>query len=233
MRAPRASARSSRSSTRKADPSPITNPWRPTSNGREAWAGWSWRPERAPIRAKAAMAMGTTTASAPPARTTSAVPSRIRRAPSPTAWVPAAQAVATQTLGPVQPSSMATIAGVAVGIIIGTRNDVTRVGPRSMSTFSWSSSVARPPMPTPGTAPHGPPPVRCASGARSCVGAQLAEHERQGLADRVDAVEVLFGDGDVEPFLEGHDELDEVKAVGVEVLLEPGLLGHCRRVDGQ
>ena len=103
------------------------------------------------MRAKAAMAMGTTTASAPPARTASAVLSRMSRAPSPMAWLPAAQAVATQMLGPVQPSSMATMAGVALGIIIGTRNGVTRSGPRSRSSFSWSSIVPRPPMPTPAT----------------------------------------------------------------------------------
>jgi len=46
------------------------------------------------------------------------------------------QAVAMQMLGPVHPSSMATMAGVALGIIIGTRNGVTRVGPRSIRTFS-------------------------------------------------------------------------------------------------
>ena len=100
----------------------MTKPSRSTSNGREADAGSSWRPDSAPMRAKAAMAIGTTTASAPPASTTSEVPSRMSRAPSPTAWLPAAQAVATQKLGPVQPSSMATMAGVALGIIIGTRN---------------------------------------------------------------------------------------------------------------
>src|SRR5581483_9156210 len=77
------------------------------------------------------------------------------------------------------------------------------------------------------------PSVRRGLGTRSCVGAQLAEHERQGLADRVDTVEVLFGDGDVEALLERHHELDEVEAVGVEVLLEPGFLGDGRRVDGQ
>src|SRR5688500_4892859 len=48
MRAPRASARSIRSSTRNAAPSPITKPSRSTSNGREADAGSSWRPDRAP-----------------------------------------------------------------------------------------------------------------------------------------------------------------------------------------
>src|SRR5687767_2918850 len=68
---------------------------------------------------------------------------------------------------------------------------------------------------------------------RSCVGAELAHDEGQRLAHGVDTVEVLFGDGDVEALLEGHDELDEVEAVGVEVLLEAGFFGDCRRVDGQ
>jgi hypothetical protein len=125
------------------------------------------------MRAKAAMATGTTTASAPPASTTSEVPSRISRAPSPTAWVPAAQAVAMQMLGPVQPSSMATMAGVALGIIIGTRNGVTRLGPRSMRTRSCSSSVARPPMPTPATTAQraGSAPVSPASRTASMAAA--------------------------------------------------------------
>ena len=145
------------------------------------------------MRAKAAMAMGTTTASAPPARTTSAVPSRISRAPSPTAWVPAAQAVATQTLGPVQPSSMARMAGVALGIIIGTRNGVTRVGPRSMRTFSWSSSVARPPMPTPATTAQraGSAPVSPASRKASIPAAKpswaLRSTRRTSLGPRYSA----------------------------------------------
>src|SRR5438132_561286 len=58
----------------------------------------------------------------------------------------------------------------------------------------------------------------------SGVGTQLAEDERQRLADGLDALEVLLRYRDVEALLEGHDELDEVEAVGVEVLLEPGLL---------
>src|SRR5436853_3856078 len=68
---------------------------------------------------------------------------------------------------------------------------------------------------------------------RSCVGAQLAQYERQSLAYRVDPVEVLFGNGDVEALLEGHDELDEVEAVGIEVLLETGFFGDSRRVHCQ
>src|SRR5688572_9257714 len=67
----------------------------------------------------------------------------------------------------------------------------------------------------------------------SSVGAQLAEHEGEGGADRLDPLQVLFRYGNVEALLEGHDELDQVETVGVEVLLEAGLLGDGRRVDGE
>jgi hypothetical protein len=123
------------------------------------------------MRAKAEMAMGVVTASAPPARTTSAVPSRMRRVPSPTALDPAAQAVATHTLGPVQPSSMATSAGVALGIIMGTRKGEIREGPRSSSTFSWSSRVVSPPMPVPATTPQR---AGSAPGSPDCRRASMA-----------------------------------------------------------
>ena len=46
----------------------------------------------------------------------------------------------------------------------------------------------------------------------------------EGLADGLDVLELLLLDGDVELVLEGHDELDEVEAVGVEVVGEAGLL---------
>ena len=44
---------------------------------------------------------GVTAASAPPTITTSALPSRMRRIPSPMAWAPAAHAVVMQRFGPV------------------------------------------------------------------------------------------------------------------------------------
>ena len=83
------------------------------------------------MRANAAIVSGVTAASVPPAITTSAVPSRIRRTPSPMACAPAAHAVATHRLGPVHPSCIATTPAVALGIIMGTKNGLTRDGPFS------------------------------------------------------------------------------------------------------
>ncbi len=128
MVAPRATARSHVSSTRNAAPSPMTKPSRSTSNGRDALAG-SGLLVSAPIRVKAAMHTGLTQASVPPATTSSAVPSRTMRAASPMAWAPVVQAVDTARFGPVRRWRMPTSAAVALAIIIGTRNGLTRSGP--------------------------------------------------------------------------------------------------------
>ena len=106
----------------------MTKPSRSSSKGRDAAAGSACLLS-APMRANAAIATGLTQASAPPQTTTSAVPSRTMRAPSPMAWAPVAQAVATARLGPVKPCRMPTSAAVAFGIIIGTRNGPTLLGP--------------------------------------------------------------------------------------------------------
>ena len=84
------------------------------------------------MRQKAARATGETAASAPPATATSTEPSRTMRTASPMAWAPAAHAVVTVRLGPVKSPRMATSAPVAFGIIIGTKNGLTRSAPRSM-----------------------------------------------------------------------------------------------------
>ena len=76
-----------------------------------------------------------------------AEPSRMRRTPSPIALVPAAQAVETQNAGPVQPKRIEITPAVALGIIIGTKNGLTRDGPRSKKTWQFSSRVVRPPTP--------------------------------------------------------------------------------------
>jgi len=73
-------------------PSPITNPSRPRSNGREAAAGSSLRVESARIAAKPATSGSEMTASADPASITSASPRRMISHASPTAWPPLAQA---------------------------------------------------------------------------------------------------------------------------------------------
>ena len=124
------------------------------------------------MRANDARAMGVTQASVPPASITSALPSRIRRAASPTAWVPDVQAVQMQKLGPVHPSFMATNPAVAFAIIMGTRNGDTREAPRRNSSCSCSSWVMRPPTPVPtttpqraGSAPGSPAPARASAAA--------------------------------------------------------------------
>src|SRR4051794_11725927 len=43
-----------------------------------------------------------------------------------------------------------------------------------------------------------------------------------------DTLELVLGHLNVELLLEAHHELDEVEAVGLEVLLEPGLLSDLR-----
>ncbi len=85
--------------------------------------------------------------------TTSASPSRISRAASPTALPPAAHAVTTEKLGPVKPRWRAMNAAVALDIIIGTRNGLTRMAPRWEYLAICSSSVMRPPTPVPDTTP--------------------------------------------------------------------------------
>ena len=60
-------------------PSPITNPSRWASNGREAFCGASFRSDVAFIEQKPAMPSGVMGASAPPAIMTSASPRAISR----------------------------------------------------------------------------------------------------------------------------------------------------------
>ncbi len=85
----------------------------------------------APIRANAATVMFVNGYSVPPATTTSELPSRMSRAPSPMAFVPAAQAVAMHNAGPVNPYRIEMTPAVAFGIIIGTKNGLTRDAPLS------------------------------------------------------------------------------------------------------
>ena len=99
----RARARASRG-RRTPAPSAITKPSRSASNGRDARSGSSLRVLSAPMRANAETVSGVTGASVPPATTTSALPSRTMRTPSPMALAPAAHAVAMQSAGPVKPN---------------------------------------------------------------------------------------------------------------------------------
>jgi hypothetical protein len=81
--------------------------------------------------------------------TTSATPSRISRAASPIAWALAAHAVVMHRFGPLHPNCIAMVPAVALAIIIGTRNGLTRAAPFSWYTIACSSSVFRPPTPVP------------------------------------------------------------------------------------
>ena len=76
----------------RARPSPITNPSRVASNGREARGGCSSSAARPRIAQNPARISGWMHASVPPAITASASPRRMSSAPSPTACEPVAQA---------------------------------------------------------------------------------------------------------------------------------------------
>ncbi len=138
----------------KPAPSAITNPSRAVSNGRDARAGSSLRVLIAPMRANADTVSGVTGASVAPATTTSALPSRTMRTPSPMALAPAAHAVEMQSAGPVKPKRMEIIPAAALGIIIGTKNGLTRLAPRARKVDSFSSMVSRPPTPVAAITAH-------------------------------------------------------------------------------
>src|SRR3974377_1145959 len=61
----------------------------------------------------------------------------------------------------------------------------------------------------------------------------LREHEVACLADGRDPFEVVLGYFDVEALLEAHDQLHQIEAVGVEILLEARGLGDLLGVDAQ
>src|SRR4051794_25815790 len=94
----------------------------------------------------------------------------------------------------------------------------TRTGPRSLAAMLmrlWPSALAR---------------LRRAPGYSH---AYLGEHQVDRLADRRHAFEIFFRHLDVEALLEAHHELDQVEAVGVEVLLEARGLGDRAGVHGE
>src|SRR5919202_992655 len=100
MCAPRARAVSNSSSSSTAPPSPITNPSRSASNGREACSGSSLRDEVALIGSKQAIEIGEIGDSAAPEITMSASPSWISWWPHPTASMPDVQPVEMTVAGP-------------------------------------------------------------------------------------------------------------------------------------
>ena len=95
-------------------PSPITNPSRSWSNGRDAASGSSLRVDSAFIDAKPPIVASWMPASTPPAIIRSASPRRIVSQASPSAWPPVAHADTVAKLGPIAPVAMATWPGAHV-----------------------------------------------------------------------------------------------------------------------
>ena len=110
----RACSYSSRMST--ADPSPITNPSRVASNGREACSGSSLRELVARMASKQAIEIGVIGASLAPATTMSATSSWISWYACPIASMPEVQPVETTEAGPCAPYRQATSAAKVLGI---------------------------------------------------------------------------------------------------------------------
>src|SRR3954453_5917884 len=117
IRAPRALAASHSSSTSTPAPSAMTKPSRSTSYGREMPLD-----DSAVMLENPATPVGVIAASEPPVITASQMPSEMRRAALPMAWVLAAHAVTVDSHGPRQPNRIDTVAAAALLIIIGTRN---------------------------------------------------------------------------------------------------------------
>ena len=107
----------------------MTKPSRPASNGRLARSGSSLRVESARRAANADMPTSLTAASAPPANIAVASPRRMMLKASPRALLPAAQAVQVALTGPLRPRRMELQAEAMLGIIMGMKKGLTRVGP--------------------------------------------------------------------------------------------------------
>src|SRR5205809_1793760 len=71
------------------------------------------------------------------------------RAASPVACPPVAHAVTGAKLGPFAPVRIGTIPAAVLTMIMGTKNGLTRLGPRSRRMVSWLSQVSAPPIPDP------------------------------------------------------------------------------------
>src|SRR5262249_61655525 len=107
-------------------------PSRRLSHGRDAAVGVSLKSVDSALQAlKPAMPRRQIAASAPPATMTSASSSWMRRAASPNAWAPVAQAVTTEWLGPLEPYLIETWPEARLVSAGGMKNGLTRRGPRS------------------------------------------------------------------------------------------------------
>ncbi len=153
MRAPRVFARSISSSTSTAAPSPITNPSRPASKGREAVAGSSLRVDMARMMANAPKQSGASGVSTPPASTTSASPVRMARHASPSAMAPEAQLIPLVLLIPVKPNSMATLQLAAPLNTASASMGSTPRTPLWTYEVNWFSPYATPPSALPISTP--------------------------------------------------------------------------------
>ena len=97
--------------------------------------------------------MGVRAASEPPVTTTSLRPLAMFQKASPIVWLPEAQALDTEKLGPRRPNWMAMLPLAALDISRGTQKGETLLGPFSSSRMCWSSISLIPPMPVPTMAP--------------------------------------------------------------------------------
>src|SRR5829696_8309675 len=113
----------------------------------------------------------------------------------------------------------------------GTGSGSTRVrGPRPDWPAQMASQYALAPTPTGVTAPSPVTTTRCKVLPHRRL---LGDHQVGGLADGLDASDLVVGDLDAELLLEGEHDLDQVERVGVEVLLEAGVGGHLVRLHSQ
>ena len=111
--------------------------------------GASFRVLIAFIVQKPARLRGVNAASLPPQIIASASSYWMARMASPMACPPVAHADTTETLGPLAPVAMLTRPAAMLMMIMGTKNALTRPGPRSSSTWCCSSQVRAPPIPDP------------------------------------------------------------------------------------
>ncbi len=198
-------------------PSPMTNPSRPRSNGREAAEGSSLRVDRARIAAKPPTRTSLIPASDEPAIITSASPRRIISHASPRAWPPVAQADETAKLGPRAPKTMAAWPAARLGIAIGMKNGLIRSGPFSteISGLLGEGGAATDPGPEDDPGPFGEEPVEPIREAG--VGQRLARRHEGELRVAVVAALLLAVED------EGRVEVRDLAG-------DPR--GHARRVEG-
>ena len=166
-------------------PSPITNPSRRASNGREIPVG-----DSACIELKLPNPNGVSVASAPPTTTASASSYWIIRSAQPIACAPLEHAETTLYIWPLSPNFIDTAAAAAFGICAGIPSGDIRAGPRSRSTSCWSSIVWIPPIPVARMQPSAHRVVRQAA-VPAGVGDRLAGGDDPELREPVEPADLL------------------------------------------